>query len=207
VNLFETSGKWLCVAGWSLFGLSMTLPVAATWLGSLNGWECLRIAWDITRSHLAGQAPFVEGAWGWYYAGYGVANAFMVASPAALRLLGKNPTLLRRYGFGLALASAFGISYGAISIVNGLKWIDRLNVGYYIWALSYFLTTVGTLNLALSERVRMAQVLARRSVSPPEELAAVREVDDCLGCALSAVRQAGAERRRSKGVKHAPWSS
>jgi hypothetical protein len=182
-------GKRLCWAGWGVFGLSMFLPAiyisimsgGAWW----RGWECAVTAGQIAWALVSGDGGTL-GWMDWYYGGFTLANALLLTSPLVVRLFRRRPKRLRLFGFALALAALYSLSYLALGLSNGVETVRDLHVGYYAWVVSFGLTAFGAFHLAISERAASVDLRPKAITKTEEELAAERELEEFLGTRASA---------------------
>lgn len=172
-------GKWLCRAGWAMFGLSLILPaIPGVFQGWFTGWDCSMITGQILWDWVTANEGGMRDAAGLYYAGFAVANALLLISPLLNRTFRGDLRRLRRLGIVLGVSSVYVASYFLLSVPSGTWTV--LNAGYYAWLLSFGLVTVGTLQLS---KKRSMSVINQRPTSimrTEEEMAAVRELEDYL---------------------------
>jgi hypothetical protein len=166
-------GRRLCGSGWILFAVSLALPAVGAPLGGwLSGWECFR--------------GVMEGAWdklsgvdsmSLYWSGFAVANVVMLVSPFYAGLFRRDVRWLRRG----ALVSGVASLYVATFALSGDVRLRDLGVGYYVWLASFCLVTAGMLGLSTRRPMRPAEVGPAVGTRTPEEMAALRELEDYLG--------------------------
>jgi hypothetical protein len=178
----QNRGKWLCRAGWGLFGASLLLPaVFVRIMGDgewWSGWKCAWLTANMAWSILTQQEGFRDG-WTFYYAGFAVSNAAMLLSPLIHRWLRGDRRRMRRWTAALAGATLYTLSYPGL----GLTDPSGFHMGYYAWLLSFPLLTLGALHLAVKRKEAHPSQLTKNSSMTEEELAALRELEEYLGAA------------------------
>jgi hypothetical protein len=184
-------GKWLCRAGWGLFGAALALPALfisimsdGTWW---PGWECLYFtyvfAWEFVTKPEARQLEFGS----FLFLGLAASNSIMIAGPLLKRWARKRRTILRRLAF-VECAATLLVAYYAISIIR--EDLPHVGIGVYLWLISFVLVTAGTLHLAL-QSPNSEGVMQKRSGRTTEEIVALAELEAYLaGAAVKEGRNA-----------------
>ena len=172
-------GRWLCRAGWALFGVALLLPSFPGWSEWLSGWECFRIVFDILRQLVVREDTGINAGWDYYYAGFAVANSVMVLSPLYLRVFRGRLRHMRAGAIAMGLACLYAAS---LPFADGKLTTNLhvLHIGYYAWVLSFALVTLGAFNLSAHRSRFESRAKEVRSSRTPEDIAAERELDALL---------------------------
>ena len=179
-NIIETErkmrnrGRWLCVAGWLLFAVSLALPAFHA-MGWLSGWECFRVVFDMTWAMLKEHSE-----WAFYLPGFAMMNCIFLASPLFIRLFRHDLRWLRRCALVMASATLYVASYPFSGGLAGLREIGSFGIGYYAWVMSFGLVTAGALHLSIRRRNAVINERQTELIRTPEEMRAVRELEDYL---------------------------
>lgn len=156
----KRSGRTLCLVGWLLFFVSLGLPAFAVF-APVWGWQC---AYVYLLGSFSDLVAFSLSA----------GNLLLILSPLFLAKARRHSS--QQFISLLLLAAALWASCWGILLSGAFQ------VGYYVWALSFWLVTVGSLLHWRQTKPRPAAqkpVLVYRPRTP-EEMAAERELKEFL---------------------------